>query len=374
VEKNPSRKSLKAEKSRKSYLRASSNRQQRSFGSAGVLKPNQKLSYKYASKAISRSKGNSKMRPPLAKYRKSSRKAQKHTGNIFLQPAAKKRDYNEIRLRVERNPGRSMAKQLNQQKNRAVSNSGLMQSYRGGINAKSIRSKQKARRRNAKVRQKSSGRLMAGSAKSTKNQRKYNSSPNANYRGSTVIPSANSKSLRSKYMSKVIQKHQGYLKRGSKAPGPQYSSNFKGNVRSKERRGFWQWKKYEGKRQTAYSGHLKARRSLRKPGANTQITQHVGGIKMHSAKQRDKSNSFNSKMISKYTGDLRKSSKRSRTNEGRFQGGYEGSKEVLSRRKQNNFYSRRSKKSWKLSGSDKATYTKTTTAGNRRKIAEFNYL
>jgi hypothetical protein len=90
VEKNPSRKSLKAEKSRKSYLRASSNRQQRSFGSAGVLKPNQKLSYKYASKAISRSKGNSKMRPPLAKYRKSSRKAQKHTGNIFLQPAAKK--------------------------------------------------------------------------------------------------------------------------------------------------------------------------------------------------------------------------------------------------------------------------------------------
>jgi hypothetical protein len=49
-------------------------------------------------------------------------------------------------------------------------------------------------------------------------------------------------------------------------------------------------------------------------------------------------------MISKYTGDLRKSSKRSRTNEGRFQGGYEGSKEVLSRRKQNNFYSRRSKK------------------------------
>jgi hypothetical protein len=79
----------------------------------------------------------------LANYRKSSRKVQKHTGNIFLQPAAKKRDYNEIKSRVERNPGRSMAKQMNQQKNRAISNAALTQSYRGSINVKSIKSKRK---------------------------------------------------------------------------------------------------------------------------------------------------------------------------------------------------------------------------------------
>jgi len=136
VERNPSRKNMKAQKSRKSYFRASSNRQMKSYGSDVVLKRNQKLSSKYASRAIIKSKGKNKIKPLSSNYRKSSRKVQKHTGSIFLKPETKKRDYNEIKARVERNPGRSMAKRSKQQKNRAISNATLTQTYRGNINVK----------------------------------------------------------------------------------------------------------------------------------------------------------------------------------------------------------------------------------------------
>lgn len=97
VEKNPSRKNLKAQKNRQAYFRASSNEKNKSFGSAFVPRQQSRLNYRYASKAILKSKGNSKSLASKSNYRRSSRKIQRHSGNIFVQPEATKRDFNEIK-------------------------------------------------------------------------------------------------------------------------------------------------------------------------------------------------------------------------------------------------------------------------------------
>ena len=193
VEKNPSRTKLKAQKNRESYFRASSSQKNKSFGSAYIPRQNNKLNYKYSSKAIMSSKGNSKAISPKSNYRKSSRKMQNHAGNIFLQPEATKRDYNEIKARVEKNPGRSMAKQVHRQKNRAIANASLTQTYRGDINVKAQKSKELSYKYDSKAVQKSSGELKARSVKSAESLRKFNSASSANFNGDIVLPSRNSK-------------------------------------------------------------------------------------------------------------------------------------------------------------------------------------
>jgi hypothetical protein len=332
VEKNPSRKSLKAQKNRKSFYRANSNMQHKSFGSEVVLRSNPKLSYKYASKMMSKSRGNNKIKPLSVNYRKSSRKVQKNTGNIFLQPEAKKRDFNEIRSRVERNPGRTMARRMNQRKNKTISNAALTQNYRGSINIKALRSKRNTHQYDSRVIQKSSGSLRAQRVKSSKNLRKFNSSLSANYKGSIVLPSRNSKRLRYEYMSMVSQKSQGDIRRRPKAPGPQFTSNYSGDLKTNDKRGIKQWRKYESKKQTAYAGDLKARKNSQRPSGNMQMTQYVGGIKVYSTRQKQKSNQYNAKVVSNYGGDIRRTSKQ-KALETRFATSYEGDTKVLSQRR-----------------------------------------
>jgi hypothetical protein len=381
VEKNPSRKSLKSEKNRKSFYRASSSMQHKSFGSELVLRRNQNLNYKYSSRSITRSKGDDKIKPLSANYRKSSRKVQKHTGSIFLQPESKKRDYNEIKARVERNPGRSMARQMNQQKNRAISNTTLTQNYKGDVQLKAIKSRQQTYSYGSKTIQKSTGSLRAQRVKSSQNMRKFNSSLNANYKGSIVLPSRNSKRLKYEYMSRVSQKSSGDIKRGAKTPGPQYTSNYSGDVKSNDKKGIKQWRKYESKRQSAFSGDLNARKVNQKSQANPTVTQHVGGLKIYSMKQKQRSNEYSSKVISNYPGNIKAGSaqnqKRMMTGNanrvGNFSGNiktlsakhkkqavegkalmvneYEGDIRVLSKRKQDRFMNRDSKITMKYAGS-----------------------
>jgi len=397
VERNPSRKSLKAQKNRKSFYRASSGMQNKSYGSEVVLRSNPKLSYKYSSRMISKTKGNNKIKPPSTNYRKSSRKVQKSSGNIFLQPEAKRRDYNEIKSRVERNPGKSMARRVNQQKQKAMSNAAMTQNYRGNVNIKALKSKrntyqydsrviqkssgdlraQRAKsstntqnyrgninvkalksKRNtyqydSRVIQKSSGDLRAQRVKSSKNTQKLNSSLSANYKGSIVLPSRNSKRLRYEYMSKVAQKNEGDIRRGRKTPGPQFTSNYSGDLKTNDKRGIKQWKKYESKKQTSYAGNLKTSKNGQRPGGNTQITQYVGGIRVYSAKQRQKSNQYNAKVISNYGGDLRRASKQKGL-ETRFATAYEGDTKVLSQRKVSNRISKKASTVGNYSGNIKA--------------------
>jgi hypothetical protein len=361
VERNPSRKNLKASKNRKSYFRASSNQKNKSFGSAYVPRTNNKLSYKYSSKAIMSSKGKRKMSPPKKNYRKTSRKMQNHSGNIFLQPEATKRDYNAIKSRVEKNPGRSMAKQMNRRKNTAIANASLTQTYRGDINVKAQKSKRLTYKFDSNTIQKSGGNLKSRSVKSAEQRRKFNSASAAGFNGDIVLPSRNAKRLRYAYMSKVSQKNGGNMK-PAKSPGPQYTSNWRGNITSNDKRGKKQWAKYETKRQTQFSGNLRAKKNQAKYKGGTVGTQSIGGVKVYSPSQQKKYQKYTSGASSNYAGNIRLMSKKSRNQalEGKSlnSSGYEGDIAVLSKKKQDRFMSRNSKISGNYSGNIKSSNPK----------------
>ncbi|MCK5469852.1 MAG: hypothetical protein KAI99_15130, partial [Cyclobacteriaceae bacterium] len=363
VEKNPSRKNLKTQKSRKSYFRASSNQKHKSFGSDVILKRNSKLSNKYSSMVIISSKGNSKIKSPKRDYRKSSKKIQKHSGNIFLQPEAKKKDYNEIKTRVEKNPGRSMAKHRNRQKNRTIANTSLTQTYKGDINVKAQRAKKQTYKYDSRAMQKSSGNLRAQSIKSDEKRRKYYSKSSASFKGDVVLPARNHKRLKYEYMSKASQKHKGELKRPAKTPGPQYTAKWSGDLKSISKKSKDQWKKYETKRQTLSAGDLNARKNRQKSRGNPLLTQNIGGIKVYSRSGQKKLMKRDSKITGSYSGNIRVMSKKYRNQE--LQGksmnftGDEGNVKVLSKKKQDKFMSGNSKTSGAYSGNMRAMSKKT---------------
>jgi len=103
VEHNPGTKNLKAQKSRQAFFQESSNNRQRSFGGEGVVKKNPKLNYRYTSRTMQKGKGSVPTKMTANNFKKSSKQQQRHRGNIFLQPEAMKKDFNEIKNRVERN-------------------------------------------------------------------------------------------------------------------------------------------------------------------------------------------------------------------------------------------------------------------------------
>ncbi len=225
VERNPGAKNLKAQKSRQSFFQSSSNQRQKSFGGDGVVQKNPRLSYRYASRTMQRSKGGS---PPkiASNYRKSSKQQQRHEGNIFLKPEATRRDYNEIKTRVERNPGSSMAQQVNRQKNRAIANSALTQSYTGDVSTKGRNQSKKSNQYNSKVVQQSGGTVKSPS----RNMARFNASTAANFNGDVVLPARNYKRLRNSYASKTVQNDRGELKQGGKGTGPVVAAHFGGNL------------------------------------------------------------------------------------------------------------------------------------------------
>ena len=406
VEKNPSRAKLRASKTRASYFRASSNRKHNGYGSEVVLRKNPKLNYKYSSKAIISNKGNNRIKPAKVNHRKSSRTMQKHKGNIFLQPEAKKKDFNAIKARVEKNPGRSMARRQNQQKNRTISNAALTQNYRGDINVKARKSKHQTYKYDSRAIQKNSGSLKARSVKSAERMRKFSSASSASFNGDIVLPARNHKRLRHEYNSKVvqnspgslkarkvkssknqlrfssamaagypgsirvpardhkklsdaynsktIQKHQGDIRKRSKVPGPQYTSNYRGDIKSNDKVGRKQWRKYETKIQTNYSGDLNAKRNRPKTGGDPVLTQNTGGIKVYSQKRQKKYESRDSKITGNFSGNIKAKSKKQRNQE--LQGkslnftGYEGGIAVLRKKKQDRWMMKDAKTTGNYSG------------------------
>ena len=311
VERNPSRAKLKTQKLRQSYFRASSNRKHKSFGSEVVLRQNPKLNYKYSSKAIISNKGYNKIKPPKKNYRKSSREMQRHKGNIFLQPEAKKRDYNEIKARVEKNPGRTMAKQQNKQKNRTISIASLTQTYRGDINVKAQKSRKQTYKYDSRLIQNSAGGLKARSVKSAESRRKAMSASSASFGGNMVLPSKNHKRLRNEYNSKVMQKYKGSFRRPPKTPGPQYTAGYQGDLKSNDKLGKKQWDRHNSNRQATFTGDLKAR-NYKKMKVNPVIDQNLGGIKVYSRSQQKRYAKHDSRITGNYAGNIRAGSKKRR--------------------------------------------------------------
>ena len=106
TERNPGRKNLKTQKNRESYYRASSGRMQRSLGKNTV-----RLGAGQAPRAaVGRPGGSglgSALRPGSRYYQKKSMEMHRDQGNIAVTPASKRRDFNEIRNRVDPNPSRT---------------------------------------------------------------------------------------------------------------------------------------------------------------------------------------------------------------------------------------------------------------------------
>ncbi len=400
VEKKPSRKKLKTQKLRNSYFSSSSNEKHKSFGREAVLKRNTRLSYKYSSRSILSNKGNIKVKPKKRNYKKASRESQKHGGNIFLQPEATKKDFNEIKARVEKNPGKSMGKQINRQKNRAASNASLTQTYRGDIYVKARKGKQQTYKYDSKLIQKSSGNLKARRVKSAESQRKFTSSSSANFQGGVVLPARNHKRLRYKYMSKAslqnkgnikksslkgpgpqqaatwkgdlksndksgekqwrkyeskkITKYSGEIKGRTKTPGSQYATSWKGDNKSKDKNGEKQWKKHEAKRLAKYSGDLVARKNKPSSGGNPQLTQNTGDIKVNSQKRQKKDMMHGSKVTGNYSGAIKSQSKKKTDQQHQKKSskytGHEGYIAVLSKKRQDKFMTRDSKITGSFSG------------------------
>lgn len=301
VTKNPSRKKLKTQKSRTSYFRASSNKSHKSYGGQTILKRNEKLDHKYASRANILSKGKSKVKLPKVSHRKTSRQNQKHSGNIFLQPEAKKKDFNEIKSRVEKRPGRSMAKRLNEQKGTATANASLTQTYRGEINTKGRVAQKLSSRRGSKASNPSTG-PKRRTIKTAENQRKYNSASAARFSGGMVSPARNQKRLRHSYMSKTSQKHKGTFKRPAKSPGPQFMAKWNGNLNSESGKGKKTWAKYGAKKQTKFTGDQNKKKSLRI--SNASFTKNSGNLKARSLKSAERKRKYSSASAARFNGEL----------------------------------------------------------------------
>lgn len=359
VEKNPSRKKLKTQKTRKSYFRASSNQRHKSYGGKVVLKPNTKLDYKYASKSSLLSKGKNKIQVPKKNYRKTSRQNQKHSGKIILQPEAKKTDFNEIKARVERSPGRSKARRINQQKSRTAANASLSQNYRGSVNTKGRNANKKAYKYGSKVHQKSTGNLKASNVKSSKNQGKNNSASMAQSVGGIKVYSRKRQSKPSN-----APKHKGYVKTTNKNYRNQgvkgkslNQSQYKGNLKLDSSGGLKvNNKNRQGKASngTQHKGFVKAikpkYRNQELGGKSMNQSQYSGNFRLDSKSKQNTSR----KLAASYSGNLKANSKKTKNQMLRSKSSSftsaEGNIKVLSKRKQDKLMSKNSKTSRNYAG------------------------
>ena len=274
---------LKGKKLRGQYFKASKGSRYNTFGGNTVVKQNSKLSYKYASKVISKNKGNVSVKAPRKSYRQASRKVQKHSGNIFLQPEAKRTDFDAIKAREQKRPGKSMARQSNNRKGRMQANAALTQSYSGDIVQKSRKSHKKTYEYDSKAIQKNKGQLRAGKVKSSANQRRYSSAMAANYNGDIVLPARNKKRLQYEYSSKVYQNYKGGLKKASKSMGPQFATKYAGSLRRQS----------------------KKQHNQELQGKSLNYASASGNVPVYSRRKQGRVEKRGAKMTGNYTGDLR---------------------------------------------------------------------
>ncbi len=280
IEHSPGRKNARFYKSRKSYLRASSNRQQRSFGNAPVYRA-----------------------PMAGNMRRRSQKIQKNSGNIPLRPASKTKNYNEVRARTEPHPGKSRAKMQRAQQSVQRNNSSRSQRYSGNINT--FKNKQNLQTKyKSKTQQQSSGNLKV---RPKANQRNYDeirarTSANPNrierrvhkkkesdmrsassiagkYRGN-IKWQKNRQKLNAQYRSKVEQQSRGNL-RPVPAPAPAMAQKYQGGIK-------WQKNKQKLNAQYRSKAEQQSRGNLRPvpAPAPTLAQKYQGGIKWQKNKQK----------------------------------------------------------------------------------------
>jgi hypothetical protein len=106
VERNPGRKNLKTYKNRQSYFRASSGRMQRSLG-RNTVRIGGARAPRYPVGRPGSSGLAGALRPGNRYYQKKSMEIQRDQGNITVVPASRRRDYNELRSRIDPNPSRT---------------------------------------------------------------------------------------------------------------------------------------------------------------------------------------------------------------------------------------------------------------------------
>ncbi len=298
IEHSPGRKNARYYKSRKSYFRASSNRQQRSFGTVPVHRANMAMGQK-----------------------RRSRKMQKNSGNIPIRPASKLRNYNEVKARTEPHPNKTQARIHRAKQSVERSKSSHAQRYSGNINT--FKNKQNLQTRyKSKTQQKAAGNLKVKPKAKQRNYDEIRARTGANpnriekrvqkkkesdmhsasavagkYQGN-IKWQKNKQKLNTQYRSKAIQQARGNL-RPAPQVAPSMAQKYQGGIK-------WQKNKqklnakYRSKAVQQASGTLRPALQV----APTMAQKYQGNIKWQKNKQKLNAQ-YRSKAVQQSRGNLR---------------------------------------------------------------------
>ncbi len=263
VERNPERKNAKLFKNQRAMYRSSSGRIQRSYG-AGPVGVNRGTATLSKDAKSGKSKGQGGM---VARnedyYRKRSKNVQRSKGGMKMVPPAKKRDYNEIKARVELNPERASMKIERSREAKARKNTEITQGFIGDVKVYSKAMQQNLTRRDSKLFR--------------------------DYKGNQRIPNA-------KYQK---QEEEGYSL---------LQTQEEGNVRVLRKKAQDRWYKKDASITGNYSGELLTMkdkyRKQQLQGKSLNSSQHQGEVKVYPRGRQDNWYRSDSKITGDYEGEL----------------------------------------------------------------------
>ncbi len=340
VERNPSRQNLQSRNKRKSVYRRKSRGIQKGYGGRPVLSPNKKLAYKYGARTSGQFKGRFKRNKSKKDYRRQSRQMQNYSGSIFVQPRAQRRDYTEIRSRVDKNPGRSRMKSLKQQQAKFRSTAAKTQKYSGNIIRNPNYQKYNAKYR-SKAMHLSEGQIKSKTINARSNLRKRKSNQYANFQGGYKAISQRTRSQllegkslnvssfagdrramsrnqkrkwNKKYSSTVAQYQGGIKSYGSRARRQQLEgksknlSSYQGNRRGNTQNQKDKWGKYASKYTLKHSGNIKGYTQKQKDqmlqGKSMNLTFYSGNINANKFNRSRQKRRSSTTKATQYTGSI----------------------------------------------------------------------
>jgi len=259
TERNPSRRNMKAFQSRKQNMRLTSKQLQKSYGGNPVTPKNKKLNYKFNSKVAQQSTGTFKRKDKQTKYRKKSRNAMRHAGNIVLKPEAMRRDHDAIRERVDRNPGKTN-RQAQQQRESNYQRTSDAMKHQGNIKITQNQDKL-TRKYSSETMQKFTGNLKV---KSRKDAIKPGPSRAPGFSGDIPYLSKNQRKQALEGKSLNMSTYQGTQKGTSKGARDRWykklSSDqvFSGNLKGYSRDQKKQALEYQSNTVSGYQGRIKS--------------------------------------------------------------------------------------------------------------------
>ena len=263
VERNPSRTRLKASKNRASYFRASSNKMHKSFGSAAVARSSQRTNYQYSTGTYQAKKRENKSKVTRQQLKKSSKTKQNFRGNMNAQPKATRRDYNEIRDRVDQKPGQTMARKEKQQERQTRSNVKLAKKYRGDLWTGTSKQKNQELEGKSKNLSTFQGRSWTGSMKNKNQEREGKSLNLSSFQGNFPTRTSKEKDQELKSKSKNLASYQGNMWSASRKHKNQElegkslnSTSFQGNFPTRTNKQKDQELKSKSKNLASFQGKL----------------------------------------------------------------------------------------------------------------------